>query len=437
MNRIISVLASLVCICIWFTGCNTSQSSVYEEFSYKNIDIIQIKNDLSRNIVMSFYYKCGYDQEIYPEEANWYITNIMLGSDTKKYSAKEIKTIMQENGISITSGYNQNYGSITSKFLLKDYDLASDLLKELVFECSITDNAFKECQNNYLTQASKTLTSEKVLERIKNIYFGNEEQKSSNIDIKESSSQLELSLDSLKKYYEQNIKRGKLSLVVAGNIPKSRILKTLKGISLSQNKENEYISEPPISQESKKVYFIAEGEKSIITLSKYEAVNSRDIIDLYFIRGLLEKRLNDNIRRKMGEAYIVNVSVEIGKPSTLIIRIVSNEPEVVGRTLKDELDRFEAKDISQQELKIAYEKFITEFYLSLEKKERLATFLGSTHILGLNFKELFSNPDEKVSIDPNNLNDIICELKSNMCYFGVGNYSEVEKSRFEGVFEEK
>lgn len=125
--------------------------------------------------------------------------------------------------------------------------------------------------------------------------------------------------------------------------------------------------------------------------------NDADFYSTYLANYILggggfESRLMQEIREKNGLAYTVNTSLQTQKKAGIITGYVATKNESVDESIKilrQEIERIQQKNITQQELSDADDYLIGSFPLRMTQNEALAAFITSMQYdnLGIDFLE--------------------------------------------------
>lgn len=447
INKICCLL--MVCITVLlFQGCNLVETSkigksgIYE-YTVGNMDVLHVKSKSSGIAAMNLYYRSDYIDGEYYSGIDSLLLNVLDNQETNKYTASEIEQMKTEHMIKTTTGCTNEYGAIYTRFFEDDFQTAIDVLYQLVFDSKFNEESFGLCRDSCIQKTSTPSFDEIMFSGLYNMYY--EDYYYSKNPVGTPQDLQNISFDLLKRYYEENIVGRKVQLVIVGNISDTSVKSELEKLNNEMIKEDNFCSDEndPKHKNMKdsytKLHFIDTEYKGIVAFSNFQAQDEQEILQLQFIRQLLESRLENIIRNKYGLAYIINVMIDIGRPNSFIIQVISDDTLKVSQIIEEELENIRNKKYDSEEFETTKKAFATEFLLNLEDRSNLAGFLGESKMLGYDTTHLVidttDNGNETIILGDNDvmLQKVIDDLIDNMEYFLIGNYTQNEKQEIEKV----
>ncbi len=435
MKREIRNLAITIFLLITLSlnGFAAEPNDGFLEYQVDGIKVIQIQDSFENFAVMNLYYEISKDQQKYPGGVDYLLMRTLLKGDTQKYTNTEIGDLKNRHIIQFNNLANYTYGALCIKFYKEDLQLVGQLLKEIIFANKLTESEFLEEQKQVYTKLSSIGEEEKILHRIRQNYYRSHPLSSPAAGTPVSIMQIDF--PTLQEYYQQLILTGKLTIVIFGNFEKSEVEAALAGIKVDQRDKFEklQIAIPTIDQS---VEFIDSDQSFVAAYSNYQAKSTVELVGLHIIQEYLARRLYEVLRRELGLAYTVNVQIEVGELNTLEIKVVSDQGYLVGKTILQEMIDLLNSDIYDHDFEQVVRRFLTNFYLSLEDKERYADYVGEGLLLGFSPEGLLTFLDGPEMQEVGLYQRIARKLLANLVITYVGSYSDKEKIEIQTMSKE-
>lgn len=423
------IMLTVLSLCIVLTAsCQTPEQEQVEIYQVNNIQVVHVYDTSTEWVAFNFSYLYLKNHSEFPAGIDKLLINTLINGDTQKYSAEKIRRLKEENQIRLSSAITGDYAGITLSCFSKDFKVSVDLLEQLVFNNKISESVFINAKNYQSTVVPDQY--ELIMAEVKQKYFKEHEYSMLALGTPEEIQKIDIEL--FRKYYVENVLNGRIKLVIYGDVTKSEVTRLLTRIKYGGSEKELHSVRLFAPDKGNRVHFIKDEEKGVVCFTSFHASCEQELVNMFIIGDLLEKRMNDVLRKELSLSYLNDVQLETGAVNCMTIRVVSENPELVIEKLKTlflsgELFRRET-DMSQEE------RVVNELCLKLRDPLNYARFLSDAALLGYDTRrqiECISKGnffDEKIS------ENILKELWDNMFCFYLGGYAENERNTLISAF---
>jgi len=282
--------------------------------NYANgMKIIGSKSDEVPSATIQVYVEAGHRYENKNQSGISALLTSLMSESTTKHSAEEISEKLDLLGSSVDIQNNGQDVVLTVSSLTKNLDSTLAIAEEMFFHPKFDKAEFDRVKNQRMEAIANQVTQATTIAN--NVYskllYGNNHIMSTPVmGTKETVGAL--TLDDLKKYYQDNFSPSVSNIVIVGDItqeavmPKLNFLKNWKGNAVKHNPEP---ATPTIDRA--KIYFVNKDKapQSEIRIGymamPYDAMGEyyRSTIMNYILGGAFNSHINMNLREEKGWTY--------------------------------------------------------------------------------------------------------------------------------------
>ena len=374
-----------------------------------NIPLIIKENKLTPRIALCLY--MGFNEsEKYAGEIT--LTKALLFQGTKTKSAKEIATILDENGIDCYVISSNDYLCFKLQCLNEDFNLALEILNDIIFNSTFEE--FEKEKEKLKGECLSDLDSPRITafdEFFKNVFlnhpYGNVRSKIlEQID--------NISKDDIKKYYEQILNNSKKNIVVVGDFSDIDGKENIKALveekfsKLSSTKYNQNFESPVLS--ARKIVTKTKkdtAQAQIIQGWIFPNFSSPDCPAIYVMNTILgssglSSRLFYELREKRGLAYDVRSCYDIFQQCGCFWLYIGTNPVNIQTAVdgfKTESDKMKTTLVSDEELSGGKNNLLGKRQFILETNIQQASVMGLYELkgLGYDYEQIYQDKIKKVT----------------------------------------
>lgn len=305
--------------------------------------------------------------------------NVLAESGSQKYAHDLFHSELESMGTTIAAGSGLDASTITMDCLKskweKSWDLFSDMIMHPIFDENTFSNKKDEAINN-LKQIESDPDSH--IDDLINaeVYKGTNYNKMLSGT---ESSLSKLTLNDLKNYYSSLVAKGRMYVVIIGNLTPEEIkakVSMLKGIPLG--------TPPPVFSDKRPDF----SSSSLYKEDRQLATNyikgimdcpkpgAPDYVAMKIAIQILSDRLFLEIRTKRNLSYAPYSYVAGQKNPYSCMYVSTTDPAQAVQVMIDEVKKIHKNGFDAKELTDKKEQYLTRYYMNLETNSALATTIG-------------------------------------------------------------
>ena len=338
------------------------------------------------------------------------VANVMsrlLLQGTKKHSAEEIADIIDNNGFEFNIDVKHDYIRLQTYFLDEDFDVASDLIDEVLKE-----STFEKVQKE-ISKLRGELTADLDSPRLQafdnlaknmfpNHYYGNTYTKIlADIDY--------ITKDQVIDAYKKLITNSSKVISVVGDFDEENVKSLLKKYFSSIHNTDTKSNIPYANLKETKLKKEDASQAQIIQGWHVPTIFDKDYPAIMVMNTMLgssglSSRLFLELRDKKGLAYVVRSSYEVYDKAALFNVYIATEPKNIKTSLegfKIELDKIKNVPVSSEELENAKNNLIGKRQFFMETNLQQASMIAfyEDKGLGCDYEEKLINLIKNVTIE--------------------------------------
>ena len=358
-----------------------------------------INNNKSNDIIaINMLSKGGYFQEGEIKSGVGNILSEMLFKGTNKFSANDISSILDENGIEIASSVLPDAFSTSVKVTKDELPMVLELFDELINDSLFNENDLKNVIDKKLQniKISNDIPSNLAFDEMKELLWENTPYHHSNKFL--SSKYKDITLDDIKSYYEKIYNPENTIVSVNGNVDEQYLINYFSQV-FKNKKSNVY----NLTDYQKSVYPMVKNKYSEIKKNSNQSwiviayrtppvSNQKDWAALKVIDSILgtgmSSRLFTELRDQKGLAYTVSSVYQSNLLQGAFVTYIGTNPKNVQQALQgleEQIDKLKKEFVSSKELSEAKDRIYGNYLLSQETNSDKASTVASYELSGRGF----------------------------------------------------
>ncbi|MFC6996952.1 M16 family metallopeptidase [Rufibacter roseus] len=329
------------------------------------IKVIGTKNDEVPTVTMLFTLQGGHKLEAHdPSKAGLAsLTAAMLNEDSEKYTSEEISAQLEKLGASVSFGSGSESMTVSVQSPVKNLDATLALLEERMFKPKFSQDDFDRLKKQRIEAIANQSTQPTVVAN--NVYskmlYG-EGHIQAIPDIGTVKTVENISLDDVKKFYQNYFSPSVTNLVIVGDVEQQQIMPKLAFLNKWAPKPVNMPAVAKIKGIDKTKIFIVDKEKAAQSEIRigymalpYDATGEYYKASLmnYVLGGAFNSRINLNLREDKGYTYGARSGFsgteEVG-PFTASAGVRSDASDLSVIEFMKEIKRFREDGITDEEL---------------------------------------------------------------------------------------
>ena len=352
------------------------------------IEVLGVTSDETPTITMTIGLDGGMLLDTSEKAGTAYLTALLMNETTANYSNEALANQLAKLGSSISFSTGGRYSQIYVSTLTKHLDATLELLKEKLFYPAFTQADFdrmKERVLQGLQQQAKTPSS--IAKRARDLVLFGAENRVSLPDEGTIDTVNAITLDDIKRYYQQYYSPSKASIVVVGNLPQEVVLSNLDFLAKWQGNDyefNEYSAFPEYQENTIYLVDSPEAVQSVVYIVDrslpFDATGDHFKTRLmnFPLGGAFNSRINLNLREDKGITYGANSGFIGGKTlgwfevSTDLT--ANNTAEGIAEILR-EIQLYRTEGVTEEEIQFMRNAYTLSDALEFETPTSKARFL--------------------------------------------------------------
>lgn len=376
--------------------------------NYQNgIKLIGSKSDEVPSVTIQLTIEAGHRYEPKGQAGISNLMTALMSESTTKHSAEEISEKLDMLGSNVSVSNNGQDVIVYISSLTKNIDSTLAVAKEIIFNPKFDRDEFERIKKQKLESIANQVTQATTIAN--NVYskllYGNEHIMSvPTIGTKETVEKL--TLDDIKKYYQDYFSPSLASIVVVGDVnqndivPKLAFLRDWKGPKVTHSAEPSL----PIINKTK-IYFVnkEKAPQSEIRIGymamPYDAIGEyyKSTIMNYILGGAFNSHINMNLREEKGWTYGARSSFNGNKftgPFTASAGVRANATDSSVVEFMKEIKSYSVKGITEDELNFTKNSIAQSDALKYETAQQKAGFIK--RIMDYNLEKTYVDKQNEI-----------------------------------------
>ncbi len=305
-----------------------------------------------------------------------------LKSGTKTMTAEQVQMKMEQLGININYSLSNDFSVISMNCLRNQFDeswqLFSDLIARSSFQTDVFESARDEVISSLNNQSAFDILKQSALSYS---FVGKQYDKNPNGS---TASINKLTSDEVKKHYATIMVRRRLTLVVCGNFSSDDLNQKVKtGLKGMVNGTNATTAIGGVDFNGSTFKFVSINDNNINRIIAFSAApdaGSQDELSLTIALTILNNRINTEVEQKRNLTNDCELNIVNCRQNFCMLQLSAADPEKAIQAIIDEIKKAKKIGFAADELQIAKDQFITQYYLQNESNEALALATGKSEI---------------------------------------------------------
>lgn len=323
--------------------------------------------------------------------------DLMINGGTESMSKLDFQSAAEKIGTQFNSSTTLDYGELGMSCIKDFWDDSWNLLSDAIMHPAFAQNEFTLLQQKDVASAKQTQADpDSYLANLsrKNAFDGKDYAK---IPSGTPESLQKLTIDDVKNYYRTILGKKRIFIVIVGDVNQDDITKKIHsslasmpdGLPIKRDTRT-FITEPKVYVEDRNIATnYIRGIMSAPYANSQEGVAMRISMDILYDRFFTELRTKRSLSYAPAAFY---ASGAITNPYS-VIYISTTDPKQSMDVMVAILDSIKANGFNQDELDDTRQKFLTDYYLTLETTAGIAEALGAAEVQG-GWEELDKFNDE-------------------------------------------
>ena len=361
----------------------------YWTMNYPNgIKLIGTKSDEVPSVTIQLTVEAGHRYENKSQSGISNLLTSLMSESTTKHSAEAISEKLDMLGSSVNVSNNGQDIVVSISSLTKNLDSTLAIAKEIIFSPKFAQDEFDRVKKQRLESIANQVTQATTIAN--NVYsrllYGNDNiMSTSTMGTKETVTKL--TLEDVKKYYQDNFSPTIASIVVVGDINQNEASAKLSFFKEWKGNKIEHAAEPHLPAiEKTKIYFVNKDKapQSEIRIGymamPYDALGEyyRASIMNYILGGAFNSHINMNLREAKGWTYGARSGFTGNKyvgPFTASAGVRGNATDSSVVEFMKEIKNYSLKGITEEELEFTKNSITQSDALKYETPMQKAGFI--------------------------------------------------------------
>lgn len=321
---------------------------------------------------------------------------------TQKYSASELAKILDENGIEITVGCDEDFFVINAKTTTAQIDKTLEILDEIINNATFEDNEIEKKRSEILAKIKqkRDVPMNIALEDFKTLIFENSVYSHTNKILEKMLPKV--TRENIVDYYNRILDSKNIVVSINGNVNPDNMIQFFGNTLKTSN-------QPPFDYNKYSVTKLSAPKTTYKKIKDLQTAwlfmgwqvsgvgDKKDFVTLKVINTLmgsgLSSRLYRNLRESDGLAYQLGSSYSPRMLGGMFIGYIGTNPstlEYSRNKMLEEINKLKTEFVSDSELKNAKDRLKGGFILAMETNAEKASNLGIFEAYGFGYDFLDS-----------------------------------------------
>jgi zinc protease len=409
------------------------QLSGVDEFEFEDVQVIHRESNEVPTVTVLLYFKGG--TSILPDNnavANEYFSfNLIPGSGSKLTSKQYYRRKILRMGSGIGGDDGRDYSVLSMRSTREHFDTTWKYFTERLTHPTVDQTEFDNFRRNALVGIESGRQNPDQVGRIflDSVYFqGHPYSRRLTRD-----AILSVTPESVMEHYKKLLDRGRMLLVVVGNISRDELDEKLEQSGIAKLPKSDFeMPELPVPERSKSpAGFIPKFERKLPTryVKGFFRIPSKGSPDYYpylRLRNFMGGFLFQHLRVQTNLSYAPDITEYDGRESVGVISFETDHVDSAMRLIFRDIDFFTNNPISQGAIKGNVAKWTTTTNLKQETTPEVAQALGQAQILTGSWKNAFVSYNKLSNVKPEDIIRVARTYFRNINWAVVGDPNGVD-----------
>lgn len=403
-----------------------------KEFTVDGIRVLFKPSD-KEIISASLYIKGGTENYSKEQEGIENLTmNMLAECGSEKYPKDTFNSLIDSYGTTITVNSGLDMSSVDMNCIKSHWDASWNIFADLILHPSFDETTFRNKRDEAIAAIHQTESdpdghlNEMVMSQVfKNTRYAKIVQGT-------EATLNGLTFHDITKYYNSLIEKGKLFVVIIGNLSEEEVkarIAMLKGIHnggtpLHQADEKPSYDSSTIYKEDRKL-----ATNYIEGIMDAPAPGTTEHTAMKIAMNILRDRLFVEIRTKRNLSYAPSAFLASLKIPYCAVYVTTTDPDQAVQVITDEIKKIRKDGFSEKELQDKKEKYLTGYYMNLETNSALNGTLGKNENLG-SWKEALNVLEQVNNLTLQELNNVFGKYTRAIHWVYLGDTSAFDDKVF-------
>lgn len=338
-----------------------------------------------------------------------------LSSSTLKYEADELRTILTDNAIGLSSYATSRHSSVSINYLTEDEELAFDIFTDVIRNPTFDEDEFETTRTRMISQVYRRNddAASIAFREFQKIIFGEDYPLIRQQEIYTLNA---ITLEDVQTFYTENFYPKNMVLTVFGDFDLYEMKNLLEDKFATWYSPSEYKQIPkvkPVPENNSKVYIVDKqdasqtwvliGHKSDLLLDD-EDYPAMDLLN-EILGGGFNSRVYRSVRAEKGLSYspgaFLSVSYDSPGALYLLAPTATQHTLTAAEALVEELTRITKERVTKEELEFAKDAYFNSLVFRYESPASSLYSIRNYDYYGYdrNFANILKDKIEKVTIN--------------------------------------
>lgn len=361
--------------------------------------------------------------------------SVAVEGGTESTPKDEFNAKLDSMGASIGSFAGRDDSGIAMKTILRHFDDTWDLMVEAAFEPAMPTDVIELQRKQTLARIDSLLENpdSQVSFVATELMFKDHPYAHRQLGTREVVS--EVSREELRAWQRELLQPNQMLLVVAGNVPKDKLLgKIQKSFGRLTSTREALPALPTLQSKEPAFEFVQRDLPTNYVFGLFQApkIGDPDHAAMVLAMDYLSDRLFEEVRTKRNLTYAVSAGISGQKANYGYLYVTAVDPQTTMKVIFDEVQNLKEAPITEQQLTETLNVYITNHYMSQETNGSQAAELANSHIVTGDWTYEYKLIDALKQVKPEDIQRVSKKYLHNYHFAVVGpDESKVPTTLFE------
>jgi len=409
------------------------QAALVSEFDVNGLKVL-VKRRLNSPTVAAGLFIRGGARNINAKNAG--IESFMLevaSEGSKNFSREILRRELARTGSSIGSSATNDYSVLSLASTKQNFDRSWNVFTDIALNPTFAAGDIEQARQRIATGLREQETDNDNFLRVlqERIVYANHPYANSVTGTLETINGF--SAKDLSDYHQKIMQTSRLLLVVVGDID-AKELQTSVAATLGKLPRGDYKEQPfPALDFSKPTVDVTSRTlptNYVQGVFNAPSLNSRDYSAMRVAVGILQSRVNEEVRNKRQLSYAPNAELESSAANTGNIYVTAVDANQAVSVMLNEINNLKTRTILPEVISSIAGHFLTTYYQGQETNRAQAAELAKYELIGGGWRNSFNFLDKVLNVKPEDVQMVSKNYMKNLRFVVIGNPLAVDKKVF-------
>lgn len=414
-------------------GLIARQASLVTEFEVNGLKVLFKRRDGAQSVAAGLFIKGG-SRNI--TAANAGVENLMLKVATEAsagYPRERLRSELARTGTSIGSSGNYDYSVLSMASTRAHFDTMWNVFTDVALRPAFTKEDFDLAKDRALTAlADDSDDPDTYLQRLQEAtaYAGHPYVNRPQGTVESVS---RLTLEDIRRYYQQTMETSRLLLIVVGDLNVNQLRQQVTA-SFGKLPRGNYRADA-VPQLSFSTSTVSVTERPLPTnyiqgLFAAPPLTSADIYPMEIASAMLRDRVFEEVRVKRNLSYAPSAFLSSQGANVGGIYVSAVDANQAVRVMLDEIRRLQTQPLDSSDITGVVSQYLTNYYLGQETNAAQAGNLAEWELIGGGWRNSFETIAKLRAVTPDDVQRVAQKYMRNIRFVVLGNPAQIDKNVF-------